>query len=366
MIENPIIQRAADCLLSESQAIQSLIPRLDDHFLQAVEAIRDCKGKVVVTGVGKSGHIGSKIAATLASTGTPAFFLNPLDAYHGDLGMLSSEDLVLAISYSGSTEELLRFLPLIQAKQIKIIGISGNPESLLAHYSDIHLNTAVEREADPLNLIPTASTTATLALGDALACALVEAKHFQPTDFAMLHPGGDLGRKLLAKVEDVMFKDNLPFLTPEMPMSEAIGIVTKGTLGIGIVVSSADSVNGSFSSSVELSDGGSHSNGRLVGIITDGDIRRAMQRLGQAFFATPVSDIMSRNPKTISKDAKIVEAGEKMNHHSIHTLIVIDENPIVIDKNPVSSLEARSEEASPRVVGVIDSFSCLPGTRFYH
>lgn len=345
MIENPIIQRAADCLLSESQAIQSLIPRLDDHFLQAVEAIRDCKGKVVVTGVGKSGHIGSKIAATLASTGTPAFFLNPLDAYHGDLGMLSSEDLVLAISYSGSTEELLRFLPLIQAKQIKIIGISGNPESLLAHYSDIHLNTAVEREADPLNLVPTASTTATLALGDALACALVEAKHFQPTDFAMLHPGGDLGRKLLAKVEDVMFKDNLPFLTPEMPMSEAIGIVTKGTLGIGIVVSSADSCNGS-SSSVELSDGSSHSNDRLVGIITDGDIRRAMQRLGQAFFATPVSEIMSRNPKTISKDAKIVEAGEKMNHYSIHTLIVIDEGC--------------------KVVGVIDSFSCLPGTRFYH
>ena len=347
MIENPIIQRAADCLLSESQAIQSLIPRLDDHFLQAVEAIRDCKGKVVVTGVGKSGHIGSKIAATLASTGTPAFFLNPLDAYHGDLGMLSSEDLVLAISYSGSTEELLRFLPLIRAKQIKIIGISGNPESLLAHYSDIHLNTAVEREADPLNLIPTASTTATLALGDALACALVEAKHFQPTDFAMLHPGGDLGRKLLAKVEDVMFKDNLPFLTPGMPMSEAIGIVTKGTLGIGIVVSSsADSCNGSFSSSVELSGGVSHSNDRLVGIITDGDIRRAMQRLGQAFFATPVSDIMSRNPKTISKEAKIVEAGEKMNHHSIHTLIVVDEGC--------------------KVVGVIDSFSCLPGTRFYH
>ena len=346
MIENPIIQRAADCLLSESQAIQSLIPRLDDRFLQAVEAIRDCKGKVVVTGVGKSGHIGSKIAATLASTGTPAFFLNPLDAYHGDLGMLSSEDLVLAISYSGSTEELLRFLPLIQAKQIKIIGISGNPESLLAHYSDIHLNTAVEREADPLNLIPTASTTATLALGDALACALVEAKHFQPTDFAMLHPGGDLGRKLLAKVEDVMFKDNLPFLTPGMPMSEAIGIVTKGTLGIGIVVSSTDSCNGSFSSSVELSDGVSHSNDRLVGIITDGDIRRAMQRLGQAFFATPVSEIMSRNPKTISKDAKIVEAGEKMNHHSIHTLIVVDEGC--------------------KVVGVIDSFSCLPGTRFYH
>ncbi len=323
MKEQAIIQRATECLEQEAAAVRSLIARLDEPFVRAVEAIRDCKGKVVVTGVGKSGHIGSKIAATLASTGTPAFFLNPLDAYHGDLGMLSEQDVVLAISYSGATEELLRFLPLIQAKHITIIGMSGNPDSLLARYSDIHLNIAVEREADPLNLVPTASTTATLALGDALACALVEANRFQPTDFARLHPGGDLGRKLLAKVEDVMFTQNLPFLTPEMPMSEAIEIVTKGTLGIGIVVEK------------EV----------LVGVITDGDIRRAMLRLGQAFFATQVSAIMSKNPKTISKDAKIVEAGETMNHYSIHTLVVLDED---------------------KVCGVIDSFSCLPGTRFYH
>ena len=323
MESEQIIKRAADCLQAESAAIQSLVSRLDDTFLRAVQAIRDCKGKIVVTGVGKSGHIGSKIAATLASTGTPAFFLNPLDAYHGDLGMLGADDLVLAISYSGATEELLRFLPLIQAKQITIIGMSGNDESLLARYSDIHLNISVAREADPLNLIPTASTTATLALGDALACALVETKHFQPSDFAMLHPGGDLGRKLLAKVEDVMFTENLPFLTPEMPLSEAIEIVTNGKLGIGVVVE--------------------HEN--LVGIITDGDIRRAMQKLGPAFFATPVSAIMSKNPKTISCSAKIVEAGEMMNHHSIHTLIVMD---------------------GEKVCGIIDSFSCLPGTRFYH
>lgn len=319
-----IIKRAADCLQAEAAAIESLVSRLDESFLRAVQAIRDCKGKIVVTGVGKSGHIGSKIAATLASTGTPAFFLNPLDAYHGDLGMLGANDLVLAISYSGATEELLRFLPLIQAKHITIIGMSGHPDSLLARYSDIHLNIAVDREADPLNLIPTASTTATLALGDALACALVEANHFQPSDFARLHPGGDLGRKLLAKVEDVMFTQNLPFLTPEMPLSEAIEIVTKGTLGIGIVVE----------------------NEALVGIITDGDIRRAMQKLGQEFFATPVSAIMSKNPKTISRSAKIVEAGETMNHHSIHTLVVLDN--------------------ANKVCGVIDSFSCLPGTRFYH
>lgn len=333
MQSQEIINRAVECLQCEAAAIESLIPRLDENFLRAVQLIRDCKGKIVVTGVGKSGHIGSKIAATLASTGTPAFFLNPLDAYHGDLGMLGSDDLVLAISYSGATEELLRFLPLIQAKRITIIGMSSNPSSLLAQYAAVHLNIAVEREADPLNLVPTSSTTVTLALGDALACALIEAAHFQPSDFAMLHPGGDLGRKLLAKVEDVMVQENLPFLTPDMPMSEAIEIVTNGKLGVGIVVEHLPSLQGE--------DGG-----RLLGIITDGDIRRAMQRLGQSFFSTPVSEIMSRNPKTIHKDAKIVEAGEMMNHHSIHTLIVVDEGY--------------------KVVGVVDSFSCLPGTRFYH
>jgi arabinose-5-phosphate isomerase len=249
--------------------------------------------------------------------------------------MLAPGDLVLAISYSGATEELLRFLPLIQAKHITIIGMSGNPDSLLARCSDIHLSIAVEREADPLNLVPTASTTATLALGDALACALVEAKHFQPTDFARLHPGGDLGRKLLAKVEDVMFTDNLPFLTPQTTMGEAIETVTNGRLGVGIVVENEPTADSRQPAA------------RLVGIITDGDIRRAMQRLGQAFFATPVAQIMSHNPKTISRDAKIVEAGETMNHYSIHTLVVV-------------------EETTSKVVGIIDSFSCLPGTRFYH
>ena len=319
-----VIKRAIDCLQTEAKAIMALEDRIDDNFLRAVQLLKECKGKVVVTGVGKSGHIGSKIAATLASTGTPAFFLNPLDAYHGDLGMLASGDLLLAISYSGATEELLRFLPLIQAKHIPIIGMSSNPNSLLAKYADVHLSIAVEREADPLNLVPTSSTTVTLALGDALACALIEAAHFQPSDFAMLHPGGDLGRKLLAKVQEVMVCENLPFLTPQMLMKEAIEIVTNGTLGVGIVVDQ---------------------NHHLLGIVTDGDIRRAMLRLGQSFFATSVEQIMSRNPKTINKDAKIVEAGETMNHYSIHSLIVVDDN---------------------RVVGVIDSFSCLPGTRFYH
>ena len=341
MEDKAIIRKAAECLKQEADAIKNLIPRLGEDFIRAVQLIRACKGKVVVTGVGKSGHIGSKIAATLASTGTPAFFLNPLDAYHGDLGMLSSDDLLLAISYSGATEELLRFLPLIQDKHIPIIGMSGNPSSLLAKNADVHLDISVEREADPLNLVPTSSTTVTLALGDALACALIEAAHFQPTDFAMLHPGGDLGRKLLAKVEDVMFSENLPIVSPDAPMSEAIQIVTSGKLGVGIVV---DQIKNQKS---EITNHQSPiTNHQLVGIITDGDIRRAMQRLGKAFFEAKVEQIMSRNPKTINQNAKIVEAGETMNHYSIHSLIVVDEHE--------------------HVVGVIDSFSCLPGTRFYH
>ena len=333
MQNEQIIKKAMECLQMEASAIMALIPRLNDDFIRAVQLIHDCKGKVVVTGVGKSGHIGSKIAATLASTGTPAFFLNPLDAYHGDLGMVGNDDLLLAISYSGATEELLRFLPLIQDRHIPIIGMSGNPNSLLAKGSDVHLSIAVEREADPLNLVPTSSTTVTLALGDALACALIEAAHFQPTDFAMLHPGGDLGRKLLAKVEDFMVSEDLPLLTPEMLMKEAIEIVTNGKLGVGIVVEEMSNVQ------CQLSN-------KLVGIVTDGDIRRAMLRLGQSFFSTPVSEIMSRNPKTINRNAKIVEAGETMNHYSIHSLIVLDNDA--------------------KVCGVIDSFSCLPGTRFYH
>ena len=321
-----INQTAIDCLKNEAEAILSLIPRIDDNFAQAVQMILECNGKVIVTGVGKSGHIATKIAATFASIGTPAFFLNPLDAYHGDLGMLGGDDLVLAISYSGATEELLRFLPLIKQKGLKVIGLSGNPDSLLAQLSDIHLNIAVSHEADPLNLVPTSSTIVTLALGDALACALIEARHFQPSDFAMLHPGGDLGRRLLGKVEDIMVKDNLPFVSPSDTMQHAIAVITRGTLGVAVVTDT--------------------DNHRLVGILTDGDVRRAMQRLGQAFFSTQVCDIMSRNPKTILRTAKIVDAGEEMNHYSIHTLVVLNQDN--------------------SVCGIIDSFSCLPGTRFYH
>lgn len=319
-----IKQTAIQCLRDEAEAILALVDRIDDSFEQAISLILACKGKVIVTGVGKSGHIATKIAATLASTGTPSFFLNPLDAYHGDLGMLSDGDVLIAISYSGSTDELLRFVPFIKERHIPIIGMSGNDDSLLAHLSDAHLNIAVSKEADPLNLAPTSSTTATLAMGDALACALIKARDFQPADFARFHPGGDLGRRLLVKVEDMMVRDNLPILAPETPMGEAIEVVTNGKLGVGIVME----------------------NDRLVGIVTDGDVRRAMQAHKDSFFATPVANIMSPRPKTIKASARIVEAGEEMNHYSIHTLIVLN------DKD--------------KVVGIIDSFSCLPGTRFYH
>jgi len=317
-------QIARQCFQDEANAISGLEHLLDDNFDKAVEMIYHCKGKIVVTGVGKSGHIGSKIAATLASTGTPAFFLNPLDAYHGDLGMLSQDDVVLAISYSGATDELLRFIPIIKAKHISIIGMSANSDSPLGHSADIHLNIRVNHEADKYDIVPTSSTTATLAMGDALACALMEVRQFRPTDFAMLHPGGDLGKRLSSNVEDIMVSENLPFILPTDTMQTAIDCITKGTLGVAIVVE----------------------NGVLHGIITDGDVRRAMQRYGQDFFNTPASEVMSPKPKTILRTAKIAEAGTIMNNNSIHTLIVL---------NPDNT-----------ICGIIDSFSCLPGTRAYH
>lgn len=321
---NTIRHTAIECLQTEAQAILDLIPRLDESFDEAVDKLLHCQGKVVVTGVGKSGHIATKIAATLASTGTPAFFLNPLDAYHGDLGMLRPEDTLIAISYSGNTDELLRFIPLVKEQGNTIIAITGQNDSVLARYADVQLDAGVSREADPLNLAPTSSTTAALALGDALASALITARHFEPVDFARFHPGGDLGRRLLTRVEQMMVKDNLPILSPSTPMGEAIEVVTNGQLGLAIIVEE----------------------NKLCGIITDGDVRRAMQRLKNDFFLTPVSQVMTRNPKTIHAQDRIVDAGEEMNHYSIHSLVVLNER----------------EE----VVGIIDSFSCLPGTRFYH
>lgn len=302
---NEIIETGIQCLRDEAQAILELIPRIGEEFEKAVNLLRDCKGKVIVTGVGKSGHVGSKIAATLASTGTPSFYLNPLDAFHGDLGMIATGDVLMAISYSGNTDELLRFIPFILDRNIPIIGISGNPDSLLAKYSTCHLNTSVKKEADPLNLAPTSSTTAALAIGDALACALVKVREFKDTDFARFHPGGSLGKRLLCRVSDLMDTAELNtwIVSPHDMLSDIIIRISQGKKGLVVAIDNEQQV---------------------TGIITDGDVRRAMQKHREAFFSLRVEDIMSRNPKKISLDAKVSEAADLMLKNSIHALIVLD------------------------------------------
>ena len=309
---------AVRCLKDEAEAILSLIPQLDENFDKAVDMIYSCKGKVIVTGVGKSGNIGSKIAATLSSTGTPAFFINPLDVFHGDLGVMTPDDVVLALSNSGNTDELLRFLPMILHMKVPVIAMSGNSESLLAKYSDVHIKVKVEKEACPLNLAPTSSTTAALAMGDALAVALMQVRNFKPRDFAQFHPGGELGRRLLTTAEDVMRADELPILPEEMHLGEAIILVSKGKLGLGISLNSAKEVEG---------------------IITDGDIRRAMEKWQAEFFNHTVADIMTRTPKMVSPDTKISEVQQVMNKYKVHSVLVVDEHK--------------------HLLGVVDHYSCM-------
>lgn len=308
---------AIKCFKDEAEAILELIPQLTEDFSKAVNIVLNSKGRFIITGVGKSGHVGAKIAATLASTGTPSFFVNPLDAYHGDLGMFTADDVVMAISYSGNTDELLRFLPLLIDRKIPIIGVSGNPNSLLAQYSTCHLNIKVRREADPNNLAPTSSTTATLAMGDAIACALIAAHNFQPMDFAQFHPGGSLGKRLLSRVKDYMVSKNLPIVTMDQKISDTIIEISKAKQGIAVAIE----------------------NGKIVGVVTDGDVRRAMQSDQGCFFDLSVKDIMSTTPKTIKETAKLQEAGEMMRKFNIHSLVVTNDNN--------------------DFVGLIDSFSCI-------
>ena len=308
---------AIQCFKDEAAAVLGLTEKLDEKFEQAVELMYSCKGKIIVTGVGKSGHIGAKIAATLSSTGTPSFFINPLDVFHGDLGVMTADDVVLAISNSGQTDELLRFIPMVLHMHIPIIGMSGNPESLLAKYSTCHLNVGVEKEACPMNLAPTSSTMAQLAMGDALAIALIEKSNFQPRDFAQYHPGGELGKRLLTTAQDVMFKEDLPVLPPEMHLGEAIILVSKGKLGLGVAV---------------VDD-------KIVGLITDGDIRRAMEKWQAEFFDRTVSDIMTRTPKTVKADTKITEIQRIMNKYKVHSVLVVDNDN--------------------HLLGVVDHYSCM-------
>lgn len=308
---------AIQCIKDEAEALLDLIPKMDKNLDRAVELMYGCHGKVIITGVGKSGHIGAKIAATLSSTGTPSFFINPLDVFHGDLGVMTRDDVVLAISNSGNTDELLRFIPMVLHMQIPIIAMSGNPDSLLAKYSTCHLNVSVRREACPLNLAPTSSTTAMLAMGDALAVALMERRNFRPQDFAQFHPGGELGKRLLTTAQDVMRTVDLPVISPDMHLGEAIILVSKGKLGLGVAIS----------------------DGRIRGLITDGDIRRAMEKWQAEFFDRTVSDIMTEKPKKVSPQTKISEIQKIMNRYKIHSVLVADKDD--------------------RLLGIVDHYSCM-------
>ena len=305
---------ALTCLRDEAAAIEGLASHIDALFEKAVEIILSCRGKLIVTGVGKSGHIGAKIAATMSSTGTPAFFINPLDVCHGDLGVFRKEDVVLAISNSGQTDELLRFMPYLHEQQIPIIGMSGNPDSDLARYSTVHLNTYVEKETGPLGLAPTSSTTAQLAMGDALACTLMSARGFQAKDFAQFHPGGILGRRLLTKAGEVMRSDNLPIVSPDTKMDEALKQIGKGRLGICVAVE----------------------DDKVVGLMTDGDSRRAIQRLHDEFLYKRVCELMTKNPICVSANTRVSEIISLLDEHNIHCVLVTDsDNRLlgIIDSN---------------------------------
>lgn len=298
------LELARQVLTTEADAVRALAGRLDQNFYRAVQLILACRGRVVVSGMGKSGHIGHKIAATLASTGTPAFFVHPGEASHGDLGMIAHDDVVIALSNSGESPEITSILPLIKRRGAKLIGMSGNPQSTLGTESDVHLNAAVDKEACPLNLAPTASTTAALALGDALAVVLLEARGFSAEDFARTHPGGSLGRRLLIRVRDLMHTaERLPRVSLAASTKEALLEMTEKGLGMTAVVDEAD---------------------RVRGVFTDGDLRRALEKKLD-ILSVGVDQVMTLNPKTIGPDQLAAEAVEKMETLRINGLLVVNE-----------------------------------------
>ncbi|WP_175672452.1 arabinose 5-phosphate isomerase KdsD [Burkholderia ambifaria] len=300
---------ARDVLDIEADAVRALRDQLDGDFVQAVALLLGCRGRVVVSGIGKSGHIARKIAATLASTGTPAFFVHPAEASHGDLGMVTSDDVFIGISYSGESEELVAILPLVKRIGAKLIAITGRAESSLGTLADVNLNAAVSKEACPLNLAPTASTTAALALGDALAVAVLDARGFGSEDFARSHPGGALGRRLLTHVRDVMRSgDDVPRVGLDATLSDALFQITAKRLGMTAVV------------------GG---DGRVAGIFTDGDLRRVLAREGD-FRTLPIVDVMTREPRTIGPEHLAVEAVELMERHRINQMLVVDADGALI------------------------------------
>jgi arabinose-5-phosphate isomerase len=286
----------------EAAAVAALARRLGSEFSAAVALIRDSHGRVIVSGIGKSGHIARKLAATFASTGTPAYFVHAAEAVHGDLGMITRDDVLIAISNSGENDELLTIVPLVKRLGGKLIAITGNEASSLAQEADIHLDARVDQEACPLNLAPTASTTAALALGDALAVALLDARGFGAEDFARSHPGGALGRKLLTHVRDVMQAD-VPALDENVSVPVALAAMTRGGMGMAVILDAA---------------------GKITGIFTDGDLRRAMERLGD-LRNTPVATVMTRNPRSIGSRRLAVEAVEMMEANKINQLLVTDD-----------------------------------------
>lgn len=295
---------AQEVLHTEADAIRVLAQRLDHTFLAAIEAILQCQGRVIVTGMGKSGHIARKIAATLASTGTPAFFIHPAEAAHGDLGMITDGDVVLALSNSGESEEIVALLPSLRRKNITLLAMTGRPQSTLAKEADYHLNAAVDREACPHNLAPTTSTTAALAFGDAIAMVLLDARGFQPEDFALSHPGGSLGRRLLVHVSDIMHQgDALPVVTPDTLLRDALMEISRKGLGMTAV---ADQ------------------HGTLLGVFTDGDLRRALDHHADVH-ATLVGELMTTRPRTIAPHRLAAEAVQLMQTHKIFSLLVCDE-----------------------------------------
>lgn len=306
MMKTNVLQIAKEVFATEARTISDLGAKLNADFEKSIELILRTKGRLVVSGMGKSGHIGAKIAATLASTGTPSFFMHPAEALHGDLGMLTNDDTLLAISNSGESEEILKIIPAIKKRGIKLIAMSGNLNSTLAKQADFVLDISVQKEACPLQLAPMSSTTATLAMGDAIAACLMKERNFKPENFALFHPGGSLGKKLLTKVSDVMVSA-LPKVAEDTGFKELIDVMTSGKLGLCLVM------NGE----------------KLVGVITDGDLRRVLKASDKPSFDFIASQIMSKNPKVISADAMATQAEELMIKHKIKELPVARAGKIV-------------------------------------
>ncbi len=301
-----ILDIAKKVLKIEAEAVYSLIDKLNSDFEKAVEIIFESKGRVVVIGMGKSGLVGRKIAATLSSTGTPAFFLHPAEASHGDIGMVTSHDVIIAISNSGETEEITGLIPFLKRYNVKIISITGNRNSTLSKAADVILDVSVKEEACPIGIVPTSSTTAAMAMGDALAVALLQKRGFKEEDFAFFHPRGTIGKKLFTKVKDLMHTGNdLPLVTPDLPMSKTVIEMSSKRLGHTIVVGSE---------------------GKIAGIITDGDVRRGLEKWGGKLFEMSAAEVMTKNPKTISEEELAAKALSIMEKYSITALVVADKD----------------------------------------